>query len=148
MNILLALIISIFSALMPNNVEALTQAPAPATQVVDEVSWEQGVLNKSQLELPTNTYVYITDQYNCGSELSPEGIGGGCTYEAVDGTTVITVSPYVVGTPAGEHILLHEVAHAHGIMDECAAEEYAHTFSDYPYIWSYPQCNILDVDGE
>lgn len=142
---LIALILSIFAGLFPAQPMDTITNPAP---ISTEISWEQGVLNKAQIELPDNTNIYISDQYNCGSEISPDGIGGGCTYEAVDGTTVITVSPYVVGTPAGEHILLHEVAHAHGIMDECAAEEYAHTFSDYPYIWSYPQCNVLNVDGE
>jgi len=133
-----ALIVSIFAGLFPSQVaEVETPAPSPVTQVV---SWEQGVLDKAGLSLPANTRLFFTEDQNCGSKISPTGTGGGCTFLTVEGYTAVIVSPQVYNTPEGAHILLHEVAHATGIIDECSAEYFAHDHGSEWNMWSYPQC--------
>lgn len=144
---LIALILSILAGLFPSQVvETEAPAPAPVTEVVstEVVSWEQSVLDNAGLTLPANTRLFFTEDQNCGSKLSPTGTGGGCTFLTVEDYTAVIVSPQVYGTPEGAHILLHEVAHANGIMDECAAEYFAHDHGSDWELWSYPQCMTED----
>lgn len=135
----LALILSIFVGFMPNTEAPVTEAPAPATQV-QEISWEDSVLLVSGITLPNDVVISFTDVDNCGSMLSPTGTGGGCMRTMEDDSKVIMVSPQVYNTKEGVHILLHETAHALGIMDECQAEYFAHDHGSEWYMWSYPQC--------
>ena len=139
MNIFLALILSLITGIMPNTQahEPMSQAPAPQVQ---EITWEDSVLFDAGLELPDNVVIIFTDKDNCGSALSPTGTGGGCMRTKDDGSKLVMVSPQVYGTPEGVHILLHETAHALGILNECSAEYFAHDHGSAYHLWSYPQC--------
>jgi len=140
-NIFLALIISLITGIMPNTQanEPISQAPASQVQ---EFTWEESVLYEAGLTLPDNAVLSFSDVDNCGSKLSPTGTGGGCMRTMEDGSKLILVSPQVYGTLEGEHILLHETAHALGIMNECSAEYFAHDHGSEWYMWSYPQCQL------
>lgn len=102
--------------------------------------WDEAVLQWAGIELPSNVIIALINENNCGAKLSTVGLGG-CTYPATatDPRIVITVSPELQYTRVGEHILLHEVGHALGIMEECGAEEFAHQWSD-PNYWAYAEC--------
>jgi hypothetical protein len=117
---------------------ALTIKPTAVVTVAGARAWAEATLTGSGVQLPTNVTLLFSDVANCGADLSAAGKGG-CTYQAPSGP-VIVLSPDLAWTEAGSHILFHEVAHALGIGDECAAEEWAHQFEDAPY-WSYPTCN-------
>lgn len=103
------------------------------------VEWIDSEFTRTGQEIPAGVYFQLTNELNCGAEISVVGTGG-CTYFLPDGTHYITVSPELAYTTAGTHVLWHEVGHAVlNTYDECAAEAYAHQFSD-PNLWSYPSC--------
>jgi hypothetical protein len=111
----------------------------PAVTVTEASKWAEATLTGSGVQLPANVTLLFSDVANCGADLSAAALGG-CTYQLTSGP-VIVISPQLAWTEAGAHILFHETAHALGIADECAAEEWAHQFEDAPY-WSYPACNV------
>lgn len=139
MNTFLALLLLVITGAMPNTQahEPISQAPASQVQ---EISWEDSVLLDAGLTLPEGTVLSFTEVDNCGSDLSPTGTGGGCTWTLKDGSKHVIVSPQVYNTPEGVHILLHETAHALGIKNECTAEYFAHDHGSEWYMWSYPEC--------
>lgn len=105
--------------------------------------WLANTLEESGVVVPENVDIEITDEENCGSEISPEQTGGGCTIfmTTKDGVTRVLVSPTALENGTGAHILFHELGHALHGMGECEAEAYAHKHSD-PEQWSYPSCNV------
>lgn len=100
-------------------------------------SWVQLTLADTGMELPKGLTVKLTNERNCGAESSPVGLGG-CTRHLPEGPEIL-VSPELAGTVAGYHILLHELGHAEGIVNECGAEYFAHEWSAEGY-WAYPEC--------
>ena len=126
------------------------EAPVAAVQTVDthwaadamsERIWLSETLNVAGVVIPEHITVIFTDTDNCGSEISFDGTGGGCTVTFTDGTVSVLVSPTALEIGTGKHILFHELGHAMHNLRECAAEYYAHTYSD-PDIWSYPECAV------
>jgi broad specificity polyphosphatase/5'/3'-nucleotidase SurE len=126
-----------------NSPIATAAAPAsdqrPTVTAAEATVWAEATLAGAGVVLPESVSLVFSDVANCGANLSTAAIGG-CTYRLA-AETVIVISPSLAWTEAGSHILFHEVAHALGISDECAAEEWAHQFEDAPY-WSYPECNV------
>jgi hypothetical protein len=130
---------------------ATPATPAPATQqvipqmfrfhpvaTVDQArEWAEATLSGSGVTLADNVTLLFSSTANCGADASAAGMGG-CTYFLKSGPVVV-ISPELAWTQAGSHILFHETAHSMGIVDECAAEAWAHQFEDEPY-WSYPEC--------
>lgn len=107
-------------------------------------AWLNSELARTGLMLRENITVIFNDEGtrltgNCGSAISPSGTGGGCTHYNNDGTVTVYLSPATIGTPKGQHVMFHELAHANGTVDECAAEYFAHEFTEID-LWSYPQC--------
>lgn len=84
----------------------------------------------------TGITILVTDDpmLNCGSAVSPAGIGGGCTIAGGHPGAILVVSPI-----ADEHVILHEFAHARYGVGECAAERFANT-ALRAVEWSYPTC--------
>lgn len=114
------------------------EAPVQAILGTEEaVSWVEEELFQADMELPPTTTIAVTNAANCGAEISPMSQGG-CTYSMEDGTHFIVISPELMGTVWGTHILFHEIGHTLG-LDECGAELYAHQY-DTVELWSYPQC--------
>jgi len=111
----------------------------PVATVTEARAWAESTLAGSGVSLADNVTMLFTSESNCGALISAVAAGG-CTYHLTDGRIVIIISPELAWTEAGSHILFHETAHALGISDECAAEEWAHQFEDAPY-WSYPACS-------
>lgn len=101
-------------------------------------AWAARELAAQGVELPEGTVIDATDSANCGSAISKRHTGGGCTY-TWGGRKVIAVSPSVVGTVAGLHILFHEAGHALGLADECEAEYFSNAHTPVE-LWSYPSC--------
>lgn len=131
--------------------ETVTAAPetvtaSPEVVAVDAstyqttgVEWIDVEFDRYGQTIPAGIHFQLTNELNCGAVLSTSGMGG-CTHFLEDGSRYITVSPELAYTPEGTHVLWHEVGHAVlDTVDECAAEAYAHKFSD-PNLWSYPQC--------
>lgn len=123
-------------ATAPMAVPAVLTFHVPVT-VAEAGEWAEATLAGAGVELPANTELLFSNVGNCGADISANGMGG-CTYTLTD-KRVIVLSPGLAWTEAGSHILFHETAHAMGIMDECEAEAYAHSFEDVAY-WSYPEC--------
>jgi hypothetical protein len=105
--------------------------------------WLADTLEEAGVVVPANVEIEITDEENCGSEISPELTGGGCTiYPVAKGdVTRVLVSPTALEDGTGAHILFHELGHALYQLDECAAEYFSHNYSDADQ-WSYPECNV------
>lgn len=62
----------------------------------------------------------------------------GCT-GILNGTPVyIKITPGVIGTEQGVHIVLHELGHASGIFDECQADAFAVAHGSSP---NYPDAH-------
>lgn len=101
--------------------------------------WLAETLDTAGIVLPSNVVVIFTDTDNCGSAISPDGQGGGCTRRFSDGTISVLVSQFAVDNGSGEHILFHELGHALHNLGECAAEYYSHHYSN-PNLWSYTEC--------
>jgi len=142
-------IVSIVGALLGGGAQV---APVEAKMAVETVVnahwadnseytaiWVENELETAGVVVPENVSIIVTDTDNCGSELSPEGTGGGCTVYFHDGTTSVLVSPSALENGTGAHILFHELGHALHHMDECSAEYFAHKYSDVDQ-WSYPSC--------
>lgn len=100
-------------------------------------TWSELVLADTGMNLPKGLTVKLTNEGNCGAEISPVALGG-CTRQLPEGPEIL-VSPELAGTMAGYHILLHELGHSLGIVDECGAEYFAHEWSAEGY-WAYPEC--------
>lgn len=114
---------------------AVADSPVPLnvySVATDSNEWLADSLAQAGITLAPTTQVLFSDVANCG------GVGGGCTYVLPE-RDVVVISPAVVGTEAGTHILFHELAHAQGELDECEAENWAHSFEAVD-LWSYPQC--------
>lgn len=122
-------------AAMPEVIPAVFTFKAPVT-VAEARGWAEATL--TGVDVPAHVEFLFTNEGNCGAEISADGQGG-CTYYLAD-KTVIVLSPGMAWTVGGAHVLLHEVGHATGLVDECEAEAFAHQFEDAPY-WSYPECN-------
>lgn len=113
-------------------------APAPAPEF-KAIEWANDTLDFYGIELPANTSIKFTDKDNCGSQVSPSKTGGGCMVTLPNGDQVVMVSPSAITAGTAEHILLHESAHALGIMDECKAELFSTDRTAHD-IYSYPEC--------
>lgn len=101
----------------------------------DPYRWIQDAQDVYGQYAPPSTMFKVTDEGNCG------GPGGGCTVQLSDVTgplepVEIYISPTAIGST---HLLFHEIAHSHGILDECMAEKWAHTVTDI-IEWSYLEC--------
>lgn len=117
-------------------VEQVVQTPLPQVLGLDWLSYE---LALTGAKVPENTYIQLTNELNCGAELSVARVGG-CTHFLEDGRAYITVSPELEWTAWGSHILHHELGHVVlNTHDECAVETYAHQFTSET-LWSYPEC--------
>jgi len=103
--------------------------------------WVANEIEASGVIIPKNVTIIITDTDNCGSELSPENTGGGCTVRFTDGSISVLVSPTALEDGTGAHILFHELGHAIHNLGECDAEYFAHDYSAVDQ-WSYPACNV------
>lgn len=147
----LSAIVSIFGALLGGGAQV---APVEAKMAVETVVnthwadnseytaiWLDNTLETAGVVVPENISLIITDTDNCGSEISPEGTGGGCTIRFTDGTISVLVSPTALENGTGAHILFHELGHAMYNLNECAAEYFSHKFSA-PDQWSYLECNV------
>lgn len=102
-------------------------------------AWLAETLSTAGVVVPANVTVMFTDTDNCGSEISPNNTGGGCTIRLSDGTISVLVSPSAVENGTGGHILFHELGHAIYSLGECGAEYFSHHYSN-PALWSYPDC--------
>lgn len=109
----------------------IAAAPAPAAEEPTRTTpsaWVAAEFAEEGVTPHWDVEYRFTDVGNCGSEISPNGTGGGCTEWTPTGP-LIFISPSIIGTPEGEHILWHEYAHAtqqdpwH--PNECAAERFA-----------------------
>ena len=130
---------------------ATEDAPASVSVEVADIHWASNpihrtlwiatTLEEANVVVPANVEILVTDEKNCGSEISPDKTGGGCTeYPTVKGgKTIVRVSPTALENGTGGHILFHELGHAIYHLDECAAEYFAHNYSD-PNQWSYLEC--------
>lgn len=101
----------------------------------DPYEWIQKVQEIYGQYAVDGTVFHVTTEGNCG------GVNGGCTIQHSDingpiGTTEIYISPSAIGSV---HLLFHEIAHSHGIIDECMAEKWAHTVTGLQE-WSYDEC--------
>lgn len=100
----------------------------------DPYQWIQDAQDIYGESAAPGTVFRVTDEGNCG------GPGGGCTFHVLDTDTIgvpeIYISPSAIGSV---HLLFHEIAHSHGVMDECMAEKWAHTVTELDE-WSYPEC--------
>jgi hypothetical protein len=124
----------------PINIGAPTSAPGYFMPYMESPSqWLDDTLNIPGITIPANVHYLITDLDNCGSKISPNNTGGGCTSHNSDGTITVRISPTAIYTMSGIHIIFHELGHALGIKSECSAEAYAHQYSA-PDVWSYPSC--------
>jgi hypothetical protein len=117
-------------------VNGVPQAPK---YVPASTRWVEATLAAADFELTPNVAVVFSDTSNCGADISTVAMGG-CTYATGANTYTIVISPGLVGTDSGKHILFHELGHTVG-MGECEAEAYAHQFEESP-LWSYPNCAI------
>lgn len=143
MNIILSILI-ILSAFTG---QAPAPLSAPIVEQTEQVSipqllgldWLEYELALSGAEVPENVIISLTNESNCGAELSVAGVGG-CTHWLPSGITYITVSPELAWSAWGNHILHHELGHAVlDTHDECAVEAYAHQHTTAT-LWSYPEC--------
>jgi hypothetical protein len=117
-------------------VEQVAQTPIPQVLGLDWLSYE---LALSGAVVPENVVISLTNESNCGAELSTVGVGG-CTHWLPSGVAYITVSPELAWTASGNHILHHELGHVVlDTHDECAVEAYAHSYTTAT-LWSYPEC--------
>lgn len=101
-----------------------------------EVQWVEDVARRAGLTFPVTPE--ITDIGNCGT---------GCTSAILDKKTNtyydvqwIKISPSVIGTTVGEHVVLHELAHAYGVVDECEADNFAHAHGSDHRIYGKNTC--------
>lgn len=154
MNIILAILLTMVGLSAPASapasepVESVSQvtsepvdpALVPSIQATLGLDWVAYELALSGAVVPENVIISLTNESNCGAEISQAGMGG-CTYFLPSGTTYITVSPALAWTAWGSHILHHELGHAVlNSHDECAVEAYAHQYTAST-LWSYPECN-------
>lgn len=126
-----------------------TPADAPVrtagtVQVVDTTpdyaAWTMAQLDDAGFSAEGIAFEYTDGPLNCGSALSPSGVGGGCTHELADGSYLIVISPSAIENGTGLHILMHEYAHTLD-LGECAAEYFAKQFVPAEdWSWSYPKC--------
>ena len=143
MNVILAILISLSALVAPAQApinEDDYMPPLPIEEVLG-MDWVRYELGRSGAPIAENITVQLTNDpaLNCGAELSTVGQGG-CTHWLPNGTVLIVVSPALEWTAWGQHILHHELGHAMlETYDECAAESYAHGFTQI-VLWSYPQC--------
>lgn len=153
MNLILAILLSLTGLVAPATVQAVepvsgprvapvAQAPIPATLGLE---WLPYTLSLSPVSAPDNLIISLSSgPENCGANLSPTGLGG-CTTWLQNGTILVTVSPELAWTEAGNHVLYHELGHA--ILDtddECTAEAFAHQHTSST-LWSYPECNTASA---
>ena len=120
----------------PTGHQTHATAPAPAFTSYD-VTAEDLVSYIASYGLDTSgLHVVVTDDpmLNCGSAISPQHTGGGCTIAGGTSHAVLIVSP-----TAGDHVLFHEYAHARYASSECAAERFANATTGLTQ-WSYPTC--------
>lgn len=122
---------------VPQKVQAVPPAAVSVPMMTPEESkWVYGVLEHFGLEPIDGLTIGITDEYNCGSINSESGTGGGCYYPTYQ---ILIISPTDFGTEGSIITLLHEYAHASGIMNECEAEYFAHDLFETT-LWSYETC--------
>lgn len=120
-------------------VVAQTPPPTPVAPPQSGEEWIQTTMASYGVYAAPGTTFLITDVDNCG------GPGGGCTSllrsgqtgKIIHGKTVIRISPSAIGDV---HLLFHEIAHSHDIMDECEAEHWAHNVTNNYTTYSYPHC--------
>lgn len=145
MNIIIAIILTLSAIFAPVQASAPMSAPiadqveqTPIPQLLG-LDWLAYELALSGAVVPDKTYIVLTNELNCGAELSEVGMGG-CTHWLEDGSFYITVSPELAWTAGGNHTLHHELGHVVlDTHDECAVEAYAHKFTTAT-LWSYPEC--------
>lgn len=90
--------------------------PRPMT----DIEWVYHVVESRGLSFG-NIPVEVTDVGNCGV---------GCTGVKIVNNQIVEVhwvkiSPSVIGTPLGEHVVLHELGHVSGAINECRADDFA-----------------------
>lgn len=111
-----------------DRVEVKTEA-SKVPVATDPNEWIAEVMRTHGVSSP----VPVTAQYGC------KGAGAlGCTGVKRDASGAITqvlyvkISPSVIGTEQGVHVVLHEVGHANGIVPECEADAFAHNHGSNP----------------
>lgn len=148
MNLILAILLSLTGLVSPvsgqavepvieSRVEQVASTPIPATLGLE---WLPYTLSLTPVSAPDNLIIILSSgPENCGAKLSPTGLGG-CTTWLKSGTILISISPELAWTEAGNHVLYHELGHAIlDTNDECTAEAFAHQHTSTT-LWSYPEC--------
>lgn len=104
-------------------------APAPGS---DPYRWIQDAQNLYGVYADPDTTFIVSDAGNCG------GPGGGCTdqWSTFTGPITTHISPSGIGD---YQLLFHEIAHTRGVINECAADRWAHNVTGV-VIWKYRGC--------
>ena len=105
---------------------------ATPTPLGDPYQWIQDAQRQYGVYADPDTRFIVSDAGNCG------GPRGGCTNQWSTFTGPITthISPSGIGD---YQLLFHEIAHTRGIIDECAADRWAHNVTGV-VIWKYAGC--------
>jgi hypothetical protein len=108
--------------------------PAPSEDVPTAEDFRKAI--ESYGESTQGMTIIVTDDpaLNCGSAKSVGHTGGGCTWKGGTGHALLFISPN-----ADDHVLMHEYAHAHWGVGECAAENFSNTITMHTE-WAYPSC--------
>lgn len=141
MNIILTIMLTLSALFVPAQHASQPVAEAPSFSLAPlgiAPIWASQTLADAGVDASHVTFLF-QNEHNCGAALSPAQLGG-CTVTMANHHYAVLISPKLAYTPWGMHILMHEMGHTLG-MNECEAEDYAHTFEDVP-LWSYPACRI------
>ena len=105
---------------------------AATVAVNDPYQWIQDAQRRYGVYADPDTTFLVSDVGNCG------GPRGGCTNQWSTFTGPITthISPSGIGD---YQLLFHEIAHTRGIIDECAADRWAHNVTGV-VVWKYAGC--------
>lgn len=110
-----------------DKVAVSTVAAPKNTGADDPAGWVRGVASEAGLSFG-NVRVEVTSNGNCGE---------GCTSAyVVNGVATnpqwVKIQPRVIGTEYGKFVVLHELGHVNGIVNECAADQFARNHGGNP----------------
>jgi len=100
---------------------SVSTSKAPKTTGADDpAGWVRGVAAEAGLSFG-GVRVEVTSAGNCGE---------GCTYATiVNGMATnpqwVKIQPRIIGTEYGKFVVLHELGHVNGIVNECEADQFA-----------------------
>lgn len=93
----------------------------PANGTDPKVDWVRSVIAEAGLK--ADFPIEVTDDEVCSS-----AIAVGCTYidDSIGKPVDMKIKANLIGTDVGKFVVLHEMGHVAGIVDECAADDYSH----------------------